>query len=1713
MSNRGLFGSTETPSFGFSPSQEQTTNSALFGSTQSTSSTSSATSSRAGLFSSQSKPESKPSFGFSSTGQSGSLFGSQSQPSGTSFQSTGSFSQKTEIPKLFGTPEQMSKPSFSFKQPAINSTPIQQQPQSGLFSSSNQTSGFNKANPNQQLFSSNPADWKPQKLFAGSPESSNVVNFGASISQQFQEKPQQSVSRRTILERIGRKRSLDDSEGGSGRVDDNEQVPTSHADGNKPLKRIAQGPAPGLFSQTVAGVGIKISQQTASNQQNFPKRPSGSMGAPMMKTPVRRKSSSALTSPTEAALIPTLTALNCTKIPEQFNNKEKLRKYFSRFGKVKLVRSNPAKKTAFIQYYTHEDAANAKKRGKKIFGPAHEICLYFYKRRGQSTDKMEEEAPPPAPPVEVPRKYEESSKKPMFQKKTVVRTGSVRQRRFQTDKPSLKTSGLFYARTDSEKLQLLEKIEKILRSKIVKESNLSKAKVAIGTCPDMCPEKERYLRQHRNLLAGYEMDPGKILNHNLAVKEYSRSSADQEEALAHELRPSPVLRITMDYLLTHVMKQIDSERIADWYDFLWNRTRAIRKEISIQQANDPLAVQVAEECARFHICCGHELCEEDRLVFDPKINNENLEKAMKTVLDMYNDVRSKHTHDLINESEFLAYHILLNINKSSDVLRELQNMSHEIRESRDIRLAVAAFSAVHSNNYSRFFSVLQHTSYLQAAILHRYFEQVRKQAIVTMARAYSTAKSNAVLPVEHVIKVLHLNDVDEMTSFCNDHMIPMNNGHIELSRSESYDTEDGVTIMKSHEIAAKMHGRNLGEIIAHNREPSHEIHEPVSSFDENGKYIGPHTALLNMDPTAEVEKEKQSNVVAPAPPSVEQQTMTSTTVILQKKGVTDAHVKTVTVQLFRDVMEEMIEDVSEEVIQATIKVTASTRVCGDLIGEVVTEQVRNISQTIFIEEKTELEERIARKEKEEREAEQRAKEEAERVESERVRLEAEERRRKEKNESIARCVAILCDDIQGEVVMEIANKIAKDQLREERLDWYSDIITNDVINSTTGDDLRKVVKSVVKDERRVKLDEIKKQVHTRISVINFKRWQKSLTNLRRQRHARETFPSAPFNRKLDKQISDLLPVTSGGIDAEKWRFSLDKMHNCQLAVESAPRLLEKHKEVIESLRETTRGAISMRVAAMSHDLPLTDFYHDHFVLPKLNAIVNTGSNNIVNYWWKICVGFQQESSERISLQWMKNKFGCLNENSAVASKIFVNEKKISCKVTTCVETIEIVTRQKLLGSTSLVYVVTYDNHLSAAKAHLQNILSSKPSFPPVSLLIVVFGNLATVSSELGLDELLEQNLISEHQIIYFTDEYSFTENSKKLEDGIIWLATNSLPPPCVRFNFLCEILEEQISYKYITPMCRHQTLREKIGLPAMQANDVIEIYNGLLLTLSDVLTNRELINVSWPPYQMIGEDESIPCNLSLTWNTQQQFDKITSILTSLQLPEFPTTHNTDSSDTLHQLIMEYCQHVCPHNHSLLSAVNKNLQKIFSKIIKQSYSDENQLTIVEQLPCQNIIDAVASSLFETVTCNKYIGDLVVGYFPADLDLVKIPKHYDEMFSQTEFLAISTKKEDLERQQMSKVDLSQTLHSMMEGSVSNLSKILNQTSQDYPSLKAPQWSGSNPMQGTLQEASKLKQDIQIEKQKSQRFESHLRDLLDDGGIANYSFEAGDLSLLFS
>lgn len=68
---------------------------------------------------------------------------------------------------------------------------------------------------------------------------------------------------------------------------------------------------------------------------------------------------------------------------------------------------------------------------------------------------------------------------------------------------------------------------------------------------------------------------------------------------------------------------------------------------------------------------------------------------------------------------------------SSLIDREVQQFHPAVRNSSEVKFAVQAFAALNSNNFVRFFKLVQSASYLNACLLHCYFNQVSNTAVLT----------------------------------------------------------------------------------------------------------------------------------------------------------------------------------------------------------------------------------------------------------------------------------------------------------------------------------------------------------------------------------------------------------------------------------------------------------------------------------------------------------------------------------------------------------------------------------------------------------------------------------------------------------------------------------------------------------------------------------------------------------------------------------------------------------------------------------------------------------------------------------------------------------------------------------------------------------------------------------------------------------------------
>lgn len=315
---------------------------------------------------------------------------------------------------------------------------------------------------------------------------------------------------------------------------------------------------------------------------------------------------------------------------------------------------------------------------------------------------------------------------------------------------------------DYDKYVLLDERDKVLCQLREIDSALIKR---LERCEEMCTEKERYQRIVQKGVSPFECDEetGDV-SHEMMVKQYARSAADQERPLPHELRSEKIMNHAMCYLLHNVLDEFPEspEERAAWYNFLWNRTRALRKEVTQLSLSDSLALNLVERCTRLHILFGYVLCDLETEHFDAAMNNETLGKCLQTLRHLYEDFE-KRGIPCINEAEFRSYDVMLHMN-DTNVLSQVLSYRNEVRQSVPVRLALQLASSFRDKNYCRFFRLLQtQASYLQCCVAHKNFTATRSNAISIMANSYG----RSTFPLEKLQRILGYDNNEDLTIMLN----------------------------------------------------------------------------------------------------------------------------------------------------------------------------------------------------------------------------------------------------------------------------------------------------------------------------------------------------------------------------------------------------------------------------------------------------------------------------------------------------------------------------------------------------------------------------------------------------------------------------------------------------------------------------------------------------------------------------------------------------------------------------------------------------------------------------------------------------------------------------------------------------------------------------------------------------------------------------------
>ncbi|KAI0533949.1 hypothetical protein GGR58DRAFT_484697 [Xylaria digitata] len=285
-----------------------------------------------------------------------------------------------------------------------------------------------------------------------------------------------------------------------------------------------------------------------------------------------------------------------------------------------------------------------------------------------------------------------------------------------------------------------------------------------GISEDMCPEWEKITRiieyDVRNPEKAHDDSGDLVAIPSLMVKRLARSAAGQDAPLPMDVRSFATLRKTLDYLIDDLIPE--DNLLPSKHNFLWDRTRAIRIDLSVQKYNltpDERTdlVYCLETIARFHVTALH-LLSQDGFAAEDFSEQQEIEQLGKTLIslkELYDDCAQQEI-ECPNEAEFRGYYIVFNARNPS-IKEAVEGWSTRLWNSDGIRTAMCLVESLQNtwslqgplNPYAPtelalgaaaiFFSIVSspQISYTMACFAEIHFNDVRKSILQVIRKSYT----------------------------------------------------------------------------------------------------------------------------------------------------------------------------------------------------------------------------------------------------------------------------------------------------------------------------------------------------------------------------------------------------------------------------------------------------------------------------------------------------------------------------------------------------------------------------------------------------------------------------------------------------------------------------------------------------------------------------------------------------------------------------------------------------------------------------------------------------------------------------------------------------------------------------------------------------------------------------------------------------------------
>ncbi|XP_017889056.1 uncharacterized protein LOC108630334 [Ceratina calcarata] len=1291
----------------------------------------------------------------------------------------------------------------------------------------------------------------------------------------------------------------------------------------------------------------------------------------------------------------------CTNVPQPLLTKAMAKEHFNQFGSRSKITIRPKKQIITVVYSTKEEATTAYNKCGEYLGEkfdvhwtksfekspikkkdlqkniVSEIMSNFFKSPDSEIKseldammnlgyKLHNKSNPDGTPTKQIKSIQSASKAAAKLEKASAKSEKLKSDSQISDiLPNATIEELQSiiqqpAYSSEDKYKVLEARDRLMRMRQIKSHTLAAAKVMIGTCPDMCPEKERLMREAKRQVAFYEQvsrNDYKI-NHTKAVKQYSRSSADQEEPMAHELRPVKSLKMTMSYLLHEIADLVNQQgtNVAEWYHFLWDRTRGIRKDITQQELCCPDSVKLVEQCARFHIVCSERLCAEEPSVFDKRINSDNLTKCLQSLKYMYHDLRVKGIN-CKNEPEFRAYIILLNLS-NGNFMWDLQKLPKDIQRSAEVRFALDVYLALESNNYYKFSKLVRKTTYLNACILLRYFNQVRLTALSVLVKAYCRTTSTS-YPLYDLIDMLSFEDEDEAVYFCEQLGLNISNDglYVSLNRQNFVMSVLNIKQNRAHNvIESKRIKQNLsiGECIAGGEMPSksYKDHKPHNSFDFSGYLMldsinaedqSKNISFESFDPYEFIDEdtvntESKEDVNTTENSITEMQTSAANTVSSIEVN-TDVFAKSqAEINKFQGSM-------STSLIKSRIK-SQKDSTKSDFILEQKPNESPNLSNifnntttistapNIFFKQvdsssKTDSSPFATAANKSIFSGTKIFKTNvtsstilSDDVTSAQAVLKPQNTASpvttSNKNASgVRRSFAFAVDNKKTTLQKEI--KHGKSKLDEEeslkRMQQISET-AEEILHSIQTEVIQACCSSTVKEElhklrvfnQRSEsisneiLDEVTHEIcdNTLKEMINARKLYEMSVKMK-NRVAIKCFKLWKLNvlkrkqQRKDAKALEYTPVWLQNSSQECAKLLYTKEQDLVIA-----NMRKKHRDLEEHIKPYSESLTPIEViiyAGIKENLKFMDI------------------NTHTNCYWKLVISWPNLYSKTILWHHKKIINQYLSPEDFTVDPIMISYKANQ------IETLRICIRQfedlpndlNLIGSDALFFVADASEEIKFTTKRLTKTVLSRDKLMPIPLIFVIFGNSNFDSQRkevvCNLEELLDSGYLSTYTIVH---EKSLTEKSilHLTQTGILWLTVNASPQNPLRMDCLQDFCDICLTEELWLRIFDNSYFHENLLCALKQPNFIINLHNEAVTHLTNIILDPEIFMYTKfaPEFKIYVKNQyMIPCTYEYfddVWKNEDHKAKLEEAMSSFKLPEWNYPWPV-SNTTLHRSITDY----------------------------------------------------------------------------------------------------------------------------------------------------------------------------------------------------------------